>query len=127
MHDENITIYGDGSQTRSFQYCDDLINTMRLYMAKPRAEIDAFCLAHKLGTPVLNTGNPGEFTMFELAQEVLRLIPESTSQLVYEPLPGDYPKKRKPDITLAKGLLGWEPKTPLKEGLVKTIEYFRQF
>lgn len=127
LHDENITIYGDGSQTRSFQYCDDLINAMRLYMVKPRAEIDAFCLVHKLGTPVLNAGNPGEFTMLELAQEVLRLIPESTSQLVYEPLPGDDPKKRKPDITLAKELLGWEPKIPLKEGLVKTIEYFRQF
>ena len=127
LHNENITIYGDGSQTRSFQYCDDLINAMRLYMEKPRAEIDAFCVKHKLGTPVINTGNPGEFTMIELAKKVLGLIPESTSQLVYEPLPGDDPKKRKPDITLAKELLGWEPKIPLAEGLVKTIEYFRNF
>ena len=135
LHNENITIYGDGSQTRSFQYCDDLINVMRLYMEKPRAEIDAFFdgLPHPESrvphpaTPVINTGNPGEFTMIELAKKVLELIPESTSQLVYEPLPGDDPKKRKPDITLAKELLGWEPKIPLAEGLVKTIEYFRQF
>lgn len=127
LHNENITIYGDGSQTRSFQYCDDLINAMRLYMEKPRAEVDAFCATHKLGTPVINTGNPGEFTMIELAEKVLELIPESTSKLVYEPLPVDDPKKRKPDITLAKELLGWEPKIPLAEGLVKTIEYFRKF
>ena len=127
LHNENITIYGDGSQTRSFQYCDDLINAMRLYMEKPRAEIDAFCAKHKLGSPVINAGNPVEFTMIELANKVLELVPESTSQLVYEPLPGDDPKKRKPDITLAKELLGWEPKIPLAEGLVKTIDYFRQF
>ena len=127
LHNENITIYGDGSQTRSFQYCDDLINAMRLYMEKPRAEIDAFCAKHKLGSPVINAGNPVEFTMIELANKVLELVPESTSQLVYAPLPGDDPKKRKPDITLAKELLGWEPKIPLAEGLVKTIDYFRQF
>ena len=136
LHNEDITIYGDGSQTRSFQYCEDLINAMRLYMEKPGAEIDAFCAAHKLGTPVINTGNPGEFTMLELADLTLKLVnesnlnlnlPTSTSQIVYEPLPGDDPKKRKPDITLAKELLGWEPKIPLAEGLVKTIEYFRQF
>ena len=84
-------------------------------------------LVSKLGTPVINTGNPGEFTMVELAKKVLELVPESTSQLVYEPLPGDDPKKRKPDITLAKELLGWEPKIPLAEGQAKTIAYFRQF
>jgi len=125
LHGEDITIYGDGKQTRSFQYCDDLIEAMRLYMEKPRAEIDAFCIRHKLGTPVINTGNPGEFTMLELAEEVLRQLPGSKSRLVYEPLPGDDPKKRKPDITLAKELLGWEPRIPLAEGLTKTIEYFR--
>ena len=68
-----------------------------------------------------------EIKAIELAKKVLELIPESTSQLVYEPLPGDDPKKRKPDITLAKELLGWEPKIPLAEGLVKTIEYFCRF
>ena len=127
LHNESITIYGDGQQTRSFQYCDDLIEAMRRFMEKPRAEVDAFCAKHGLGTPVINTGNPGEFTMLELAEEVLRQIPGSTSKLVHEPLPGDDPRKRKPDITLAKELLGWEPKIPLAEGLTKTIEYFRQF
>ena len=125
LNNENITVYGDGLQTRSFQYCDDLINAMRLYMEKPRAEIDSFFAKHKLGTPVINTGNPGEFTMLELANEVLRQLPESTSEIVYAPLPGDDPKRRKPDITLANELLGWEPRIPLREGLEKTIAYFR--
>ena len=125
LHNEDITIFGDGTQTRSFQYCDDLINAMRLFMDKPRAEVDAFFAAHHLEAPVLNTGNPGEYTMIELAQEVLKQIPESKSRLVYEPLPKDDPKKRKPDNSLAKEFLGWEPKVPLQEGLAKTIAYFR--
>lgn len=124
LHDRPITIYGDGTQTRSFQYVDDLIRAMRLFMDKPRAEVDGFFARHKLGTPVLNTGNPGEYTMKQLAEEVLRLIPDSRSQIVYEPLPADDPKKRKPDITLAKELLGWEPQVPLSEGLKSTIAYF---
>lgn len=124
LHDRPITIYGDGTQTRSFQYVDDLIRAMRLFMDKPRAEVDGFFARHKLGTPVLNTGNPGEYTMQQLAEEVLRLIPDSRSQIVYEPLPADDPKKRKPDITLAKELLGWEPQVPLSEGLKSTIAYF---
>ena len=73
-----------------------------------------------------NSGNPGEYMIKQLAEETLRQLPESTSKLVYEPLPKDDPKRRKPDITLAKALLGWEPKVPLQEGLAKTIAYFRR-
>ena len=125
LNDEDITLFGDGLQTRSFQYCDDLIEAMRLYMELPRETVDAFCEKHGLGTPVINTGNPGEYTIKELAEETLRQLPASKSKLVYRPLPSDDPKRRKPDITLAKELLGWEPKVSLSEGLAKTIEYFR--
>ena len=125
LNGEDITLYGDGMQTRSFQYCDDLIEAMRLYMELPRETIDEFCVRHKLGAPVVNTGNPGEYTIRELAEETLRQIPESKSRLVFRPIPADDPKRRKPDITLAKELLGWEPKVPLREGLARTIEYFR--
>jgi len=125
LGNEDITLFGDGLQTRSFQYCDDLICAMRRYMELPRTTIDAFCEKHGLGAPVINTGNPGEYTIRQLAEETLRQIPESKSQLVYRPIPADDPKRRKPDITLAKELLGWEPKVPLEEGLKKTIAYFR--
>ena len=125
LHNEDITLFGDGLQTRSFQYCDDLIEAMRRYMELPRETVDTFCEKHGLGTPVINTGNPGEYTIKELAEETLRQLPESKSKLVYRPLPSDDPKRRKPDITLAKELLGWEPKVALKDGLAKTIEYFR--
>ena len=124
LHDEDITLYGDGTQTRSFQYCDDLIEAMRRFMELPRAEIDAFCEKHRLGAPVVNTGNPSEYTIRELAEEVLRQLPQSKSKLAFAPLPSDDPKRRKPDITLAKELLGWEPQVPLCEGLAKTIGYF---
>ena len=126
LQNEDITLFGDGLQTRSFQYCDDLIEAMRRYMELPRAAIDVFCEKHKLGAPVVNTGNPGEYTIKQLAEETLRQIPESKSQLVYRPIPSDDPKRRKPDISLAKELLGWEPKVLLQEGLSKTIAYFRQ-
>lgn len=109
---EDITIYGDGTQTRSFQYVDDLVEAMIRMMATE----DSF-----IG-PV-NTGNPGEFTMIELANQVIELT-GSKSKLVFQPLPSDDPKQRKPDITLAKEKLNWEPKVQLKEGLVKTIAYF---
>ena len=122
----DITLFGDGSQTRSFQYCDDLIEAFRRYMELDRATVQTFFARKGLGACVINTGNPGEYTIRELAEETLRLIPESTSKLVYEPLPKDDPKRRKPDITLAKELLGWEPKVPLSEGLAKTIDYFRR-
>lgn len=127
LNNEDITLFGDGLQTRSFQYCDDLIEAMRRYMDLPRSTIDTFCEKHKLGAPVINTGNPGEYTIKQLAEETLRQLPESKSQLVYRPIPSDDPKRRKPDITLAKELLGWEPKVPLQEGLAKTIEYFKGF
>jgi len=125
LHDEDITLFGDGLQTRSFQYCDDLVEAMRRYMELPRDTVDGFCAKHNLGAPVINTGNPGEYTIKHLAEETLRQIPESKSKLVYRPIPADDPKRRKPDITLAKELLGWEPKIPLQTGLAKTIEYFR--
>jgi UDP-glucuronate decarboxylase len=108
----DITIYGDGSQTRSFCYADDLIEGMIRLME-----------SDDLIGPV-NIGNPGEFTIKELAEEVIALT-QSKSKIVYQPLPSDDPKQRRPDITLAKEKLGWEPTIPLKDGLMKTIEYFR--
>ena len=94
-------------------------------MELPRETVDAFCAKHGLGTPVINTGNPGEYTIKELAEETLRQLPDSKSKLVYRPLPSDDQKRRKPDITLARELLCWEPKVSLNEGLAKTIEYFK--
>lgn len=113
LQNQDITIYGDGSQTRSFQYVDDLVEAMVRMMNQ-----DSF-----IG-PV-NTGNPGEFTIKQLAEKVLEMIPESTSKIVYEDLPSDDPKQRKPDISLAKEKLDWEPKVQLEQGLKPTIEYFR--
>lgn len=110
---EDITIYGDGKQTRSFCYCDDLISGMIALMDSN----DDF-----IG-PV-NIGNPKEFTMLELAQNVLELT-ESKSKIIFLPLPQDDPKQRQPDISLAKQKLNWTPKVELREGLSKTIEYFR--
>jgi UDP-glucuronate decarboxylase len=126
LANKDITLFGDGSQTRSFQYCDDLINAFIKYMSLDRGVIDAFVEKHNLGAAVINTGNPGEYTIRQLAEETLKQIPESTSKIVYEPLPKDDPKRRKPDITLAKELLDWEPSIPLQEGLSKTIAYFRK-
>ena len=112
---EDITIYGDGRQTRSFQYVDDLIEAMIRMMLTD----DSF-----IG-PV-NTGNPGEFTMLELAEKVIELT-NSSSKIVFRPLPSDDPKQRKPDISLAKEKLnGWEPTVKLEEGLKKTITYFAE-
>lgn len=111
---EDITIYGDGNQTRSFQYVDDLIEGF-VRLMDTREEF--------IG-PV-NLGNPGEFTILELAEKVLELT-GSQSKLVFRPLPEDDPMQRQPDITLAKKELGWEPKIPLEKGLVKTISYFDQ-
>jgi len=135
LRGEDLTVYGTGQQTRSFQYCDDLINAFRAYMELPKEKIRSFFGGKSLtansqqlttpSVPVLNTGNPDEFTMLELAEEVLKQIPGTGSKLVFRPLPGDDPKQRKPDITLAKELLGWEPKIPLAEGLAKTIAYFK--
>ena len=113
LRGDDITIYGDGKQTRSFCYVDDLIKGFKRLMATP----DDF-----IG-PV-NIGNPGEFTMMELAENVLRLT-GSKSKIVFQPLPADDPRQRKPDITLAKEKLGWQPEVPLDEGLRRTIDYFR--
>ncbi len=120
LKNKPITIYGDGKQTRSFQYVDDLIEAMLLFMAKSKAECDEFFKA----LPILNLGNPGEFTMIELAEKVIELT-SSKSEISFLPLPGDDPKKRRPDITKAKSFLGWEPKVALEEGLKSTIAYFK--
>jgi UDP-glucuronate decarboxylase len=112
---EPITIYGDGSQTRSFCYVDDLIRgLMALMETGPET------------TGPINIGNPNEFTVRELAEKVIALI-GSNSQIVQEPLPQDDPKQRQPDITKAKEVLDWQPSIELEQGLVKTIDYFRRF
>lgn len=109
----DITIYGDGSQTRSFCYVDDLINGMMRLMN-----------TDDIIGPV-NIGNPSEFTIKELAEKVIELT-GSKSSVIYKPLPSDDPKQRQPDITLAKNKLGWAPTIPLEEGLKRTIEYFKK-
>ncbi|MHB9118253.1 MAG: UDP-glucuronic acid decarboxylase family protein [Burkholderiales bacterium] len=114
LQNHDITIYGDGSQSRSFQYIDDFIEGMVRMMNNEEGFIG----------PV-NIGNPDEFTIKELAEKVLELIPESKSQIVHKPLPQDDPRQRQPDISLAKEKLGWTPKIKLQDGLTKTIEYFR--
>ena len=113
LNDEDITIFGDGSQTRSFCYRDDLVDVIIRMMNNESDFIG----------PV-NIGNPGEFTIRELAEQVIR-ISGSKSKLVQRPLPSDDPTRRRPDITLAKKELGWEPKISLEEGLDKTIDWFR--
>ena len=112
LRNEDLTIYGDGSQTRSFCYVDDLIEVIVRMMASE----DDF-------TGPVNTGNPGEFTIKELADLVKEKINKNVN-IVYKPLPSDDPTQRRPDITLAKTKLNWEPKIKLAEGLDKTIEYF---
>ena len=109
-----ITIYGEGTQTRSFCYVDDLLEAMNRFM-----DLDG-----DVPGPV-NIGNPGEFTMLELAETVIRLT-GSSSRIVHKPLPADDPRQRQPDIAKAKSLLDWEPQIPLEEGLKRTIRYFRQ-
>ncbi len=126
LRGEDLTVFGDGSQTRSFQYCDDLIAAFRAYADVPKARIRAFFAAEGLGAPVLNVGNPGEYTIAQLAEMTLRLISGTKARLVHRPLPGDDPRRRKPDITRAKALLGWEPRIPLADGLARTIDYFRK-
>ncbi|MEV8134038.1 UDP-glucuronic acid decarboxylase family protein [Microbacterium aurantiacum] len=113
LRGEPITIYGDGSQTRSFCYVDDLVDGMVRLMNT----------GHDVTGPI-NVGNPGEFTMLELAEAVLR-ITGSESKIEHRPLPQDDPKQRQPDITLARRELGWEPTIALEGGLTKTVDYFR--
>jgi UDP-glucuronate decarboxylase len=111
---ENLTIYGDGSQTRSFCYVDDLVEGMLRMMSTP-PEV----------TGPINIGNPAEFTILELAQLVVELT-ATKSKLNFEPLPSDDPKQRKPDISKAKVILGWQPKIQLRQGIEKTVAYFDQ-
>jgi UDP-glucuronate decarboxylase len=112
LMDEPLTIYGDGQQTRSFCYVDDLVDGLMKMMASPDEVLG----------PV-NLGNPGEFTMLELAEAVKRLT-NSRSRIVHEPLPQDDPKRRQPDITRARAVLGWQPMVQLEQGLLRTIAYF---
>src|SRR3990172_3388558 len=111
---KDITVYGDGVQTRSFCYVDDLISGLIRLMETP----DGF-------TGPVNLGNPQEFTIIELAQTIIRLT-GSRSKIVFQPRPSDDPAQRKPDISLAGEVLGWQPRVALKEGLQKTIAYFRK-
>jgi len=114
LKDENITIYGDGQQSRSFCYVDDLIEGIIRLMNSP-VEI----------TGPVNLGNPGEFTIKELAEQIIEMT-GSSSKLIFQPLPQDDPRQRQPDITLARTQLDWEPRTVLKDGLKKTISYFER-
>ena len=111
LRGEDVTVYGDGSQTRSFCYVDDLVEGIYRLLLSDYSK------------PV-NIGNPSEITLLEFAEEVLKLT-GSKSKIVYEPLPQDDPKQRKPNITKAKELLGWEPKVDRHEGLKRTLEYFK--
>jgi UDP-glucuronate decarboxylase len=112
LMDEPLTIYGDGQQTRSFCYVDDLVDGLMKMMASPDEVLGP-----------INLGNPGEFTMLELAEAVKRLT-NSRSRIVHEPLPQDDPKRRQPDITRARAVLGWQPVVQLEQGLLRTIAYF---
>jgi len=114
LQNQEITIYGDGTQTRSFCYIDDMVEGLIMLMNSP----DEF-------TGPVNLGNPHEISILELAETIIKLT-KSKSKLTFKSLPQDDPKQRKPDITLAKRVLGWEPKVSLEEGLSKTIEYFRK-
>lgn len=114
LQNHDITVYGKGNQTRSFQYVDDLVEGMiRLMNSR-----DGF-------TGPVNVGNPNEFTILELAQKVIELT-GSKSKIIYKPLPSDDPMQRQPDISLAKKELDWEPKVQLEEGLIKTIAFFKK-
>ena len=115
LYNQNITIYGDGTQSRSFQFVDDLIEAMIRVMKTD----------NNFHGPI-NLGNPNEFNIKTLAEIILELIKDSKSRIIYVELPKDDPCKRKPDISLAKEKLGWEPKIQLKEGLIKTIDYFNK-
>ncbi len=114
LQGKNITVYGDGNQTRSFCYVSDLVEGIEKLMDK-----------EDIKGEVVNLGNPSEYTISELANKITQMI-DTSSEIVYEDKPADDPDRRKPDITKAKELLSWEPKIPLEEGLQKTIEYFKQ-
>ena len=113
LQGEDLTVYGNGEQTRSFCYVDDLVDGLIALMQSPDGVVG----------PV-NIGNPGEYTILELAEMILKLT-GGRSKIVFKPLPQDDPTQRQPDITVARNTLGWEPKVPLQEGLERTIAYFR--
>jgi UDP-glucuronate decarboxylase len=110
----DITVYGEGSQTRSFCYVDDLIDGLIHLMRSP----DSI-------TGPINIGNPAEFTILELAQQVIKMT-GSRSKIVHRPLPQDDPRQRRPDISKAQDVLSWSPRTPLKDGLKRTVAYFEE-
>jgi UDP-glucuronate decarboxylase len=110
---EDLTVYGDGQQTRSFCYVDDLIEGFVRFMAQTET------------VGPMNLGNPGEFTMLQLAELTVKLV-GGKSKIVFKPLPTDDPRQRRPDISLARKILHWEPKVPLEEGLKRTIAYFKK-
>jgi UDP-glucuronate decarboxylase len=112
LRGEDITVFGDGSQTRSFCFVDDLVDGIVRFMAQEQT------------VGPMNLGNPDEFTMLELAELTVKLV-GGPSKVVHRPLPSDDPKQRQPDITMARQVLGWEPAVPLEEGLKRTIAYFR--
>jgi UDP-glucuronate decarboxylase len=113
LQGEDLTVYGNGEQTRSFCYVDDLIEGLIALMQSPDEVVGP-----------INIGNPGEYTVLELAEMVLKLV-GGRSKIVFKPLPQDDPTQRQPDITVARSTLGWEPKVPLQEGLERTIAYFK--
>jgi UDP-glucuronate decarboxylase len=113
LQGEDLTVYGDGGQTRSFCYVDDLIDGLIALMQSADAVVGP-----------INIGNPGEYTILEVAEMVLKLV-GGRSKIIFKPLPQDDPTQRQPDITLAKNTLGWEPRVPLQEGLERTVAYFR--
>jgi dTDP-glucose 4,6-dehydratase len=111
LRNEDVTIFGDGTQTRSFCYVSDLVDGI-------------IRLAESATNEPVNIGNPHEITIEEIARTIIKLV-GSSSQLVYRPLPVDDPRQRRPDITRARTILGWEPKVGLEEGLLKTVDYFK--
>jgi dTDP-glucose 4,6-dehydratase len=111
LRNEDVTVFGDGSQTRSFCYVSDLVDGIIRMMESSE------------NSPI-NIGNPAEMTIRQIAETIIEMT-GSTSRIIYQPLPEDDPKVRRPDITRARTLLGWEPKVDLREGLTKTIDYFR--
>jgi dTDP-glucose 4,6-dehydratase len=112
LHNEPLTVFGDGKQTRSLCYVSDLVEGINLVMESDFHE-------------PINLGNPHELTIYDIAKEILALIPESTSKIIHQAMPPDDPKIRKPDITRAKQILGWEPKVTRSEGLKKMIDFYR--
>lgn len=125
LNNENITIYGNGMQSRSFQYVDDLVNAFIKFMSEEKTT-----LIHKFknlgwnNIPVLNIGNPNEITILDLAKKILELIPHSKSKITFKDLPYDDPKQRQPNITMAKAILDWYPVVEIDKGLQNTIKYF---